>query len=149
MIALALALVSCRSTSDPATGVLSVDLNHADPKVRIAAAQRAVAESRDDLLPLLVANLADRDGAVRFFTQIALRKLTSEDFGYSSSALPEDRARAIARWRRWLDRRAELAERAAERSENIAPAPAADPGDDGESSNAMQRSDLRSTSTAN
>lgn len=99
---LGISLVGCSSTSDPASGDPRLDLEHADPRVRIRAAEQAVRETRIDLCELLVKNLSDRDGAVRLFASIALRKLTSEDFGYKSHGTLLERREAIERWKRWL-----------------------------------------------
>ena len=91
----------CRSSSDPATGDLQVDLQHADPRVRIDTAAEAVAKQRLDLCPLLIHNLRDRDPAVRLFTAIALRKLTSEDFYYPPEGTAAEREVAVLRWEAW------------------------------------------------
>ncbi len=99
---LGISLVGCSSTSDPASGDPRLDLEHADPRVRIRAAEQVVRETRIDLCELLVKNLSDRDGAVRLFASIALRKLTSEDFGYKSHGTLPERREAIERWKRWL-----------------------------------------------
>ncbi len=93
----------CSATGDPATGDIRADLHHRDPRVRMRAAFRAAEEARGDLAGDLVANLADRDESVRFFTAIALQRLTGKDLGYASWASAASREEAIARWRRWLE----------------------------------------------
>jgi hypothetical protein len=95
----------CGSTSAPRTGDLAQDLRHEDPRVRAQAAKGAVAAGRQDLLPLLVDNLADHDAAVRMFAAIALRKLTGQDFGYDPSDPAFEREKAIMAWRQWIDAR--------------------------------------------
>lgn len=107
---------ACRSTLEPPTGELRLDLRHDDPRVRVLAARQAVEElgpgkepdapstRRREVLDLLVKNLEHRDGAVRFFTAIALRKLTGQDLGFLPHGTPDERARAVERWRAWIDR---------------------------------------------
>ena len=99
---LCLGAVSCSSTLAPATGDLSADLRHQDPRVRIDAAIKAVAQKRLELAAELVENLSDRDGAVRMFSAVALRKLTGQDFGYKPHGTLLEREEAVASWRAWL-----------------------------------------------
>ena len=96
-------LVGCSSTVDPASGDPRLDLRHADPRVRIDAARQAVSESRTDLCGLLVRNLSDRDGAVRLFSSVALRKLTGQDFDFKAHGTLTERQESIERWTRWLE----------------------------------------------
>ena len=91
----------CSSTTVPATGILEVDLRHEDPRVRISAAGEAVAKNRVDLVPRLIQNLLDGDGAVRMFTAVALRKLTGQDFDYKAHGTESEREEAIRRWEAW------------------------------------------------
>jgi hypothetical protein len=116
-----LAACGCASTSAPATGDLRLDLQHGDPRIRIEAALRAVVEKRLEVVGELINNLSDRDGAVRMFSSVALRKLTGRDFGYLPHGTESERAGALARWRAWFD--AEAADAAAART--WAPAAAA------------------------
>ena len=95
-----LLLASC-STLEPSTGNLEQDLRHRDPRLRVLAARSVVNEERTDLIPLLVDNLSDRDSSVRFWTAIALRKLTGQNFGFKSHAPTGERRRAIQRWQEW------------------------------------------------
>jgi hypothetical protein len=92
----------CSSTSEPATGDILLDLEHRDPRVRILASERVVAEGKIELAPRLVKNLADPDGAVRMFTAVALRKLTGQDFGYKPFGLPTEQVEAVNAWNVWL-----------------------------------------------
>ncbi len=108
-LVLGLLLVSCRSTLDPASGDPRLDLRHADPRVRIGAAEQAVRQSRMDLCGLLVKNLSDRDGAVRLFSSVALRKLTGEDLGYKAHGTLVERRESIALWTKWLESKGLLA----------------------------------------
>jgi hypothetical protein len=102
-LAAALGIGGCSSTADPATGDLRLDLHHRDPRVRIDAAVGAAEAGRLDLVPDLIADLGDRDEAVRFFAGIALKRMTGQDFGYLPYADLAARADAAARWSRWLD----------------------------------------------
>jgi hypothetical protein len=119
-VALALALVllamGCKATSDPATGDLRLDLHHRDPRVRMQAAFLAVEKGRRDLEGELVENLSDVDESVRFISGIALKRLTGQDFGYLSYGEVDERAAAIARWKKWLGTPA-APEKGRERSE--------------------------------
>jgi hypothetical protein len=108
---------SCRSTLEPPSGDITFDLVHGDPRIRAISARDAVRileerreadasseePSRRRIIELLVSNLDDEDDAVRFFTAIALRKVTGLDLGYRASATVEKREEAMARWRTWLD----------------------------------------------
>jgi hypothetical protein len=95
---------ACKATYLPATGDVSQDLRHRDPRVRIQATAAAVKESRRDLLPDLVDTLEDRDPAVRMFASAALRALTGHDFGFQPYGSPTARSEAVGRWRAWLER---------------------------------------------
>jgi hypothetical protein len=95
--------LGCSSTSEPSTGDLAKDLKHPDPRFRIEAAERVAVEDRMDLLPLLVRNLSDPDGAVRLFTAAALRNLTGLDFGYKPHGTDVERKAAVDRWNEWLE----------------------------------------------
>lgn len=102
IVAIATSFSSCASaTYDPATGILSTDLTHRDPLVRIRALVVAERDGRRDLIPLFFDNLAHDDGSVRMLASTALRKLTASDFGFKPYARPGDRAKAIDRWRAW------------------------------------------------
>jgi hypothetical protein len=93
--------LGCGSTSAPATGDILLDLRHEDPRIRSQAAKAAVEGSRRDAIPLLVKNLSDPDGAVRMFNAVALRKLTGTDHGYRPYDPPDERERAVAKWKAW------------------------------------------------
>jgi hypothetical protein len=109
-IAAALILAGCSSTSEPLTGDIARDLQHADPRFRAQAARLAVEQNRVDLAPDLVKVLSDDDAAVRMWAGIALRKLTGQDFDFRPYAGPVERDEAIGRWESWL--RAEAGEQA-------------------------------------
>ncbi len=96
-------VVSCRAPALQVTGDPEADLANSDPRVRIAAALQVVEEGRRDLAYRLVENLSDRDEAVRFYTSIAVRKVTGMDFGFKAYDDIAERARAIQRWQEWLE----------------------------------------------
>jgi HEAT repeat protein len=63
-------------------------------------AVKAAGEAKDvGSVPLLVDRLEDEDSAVRFFSIIALEKITGRRFGYDYSQPSRERAAAIVRWR--------------------------------------------------
>lgn len=93
---------ACKATYLPATGDVSRDLRHRDPRVRIEATAAAAKESRMDLLPELVDALEDRDPAVRMFASMALRSLTGRDFAFQPYGSPSERSEAVGKWREWL-----------------------------------------------
>ncbi len=96
----------CSSTNDPATGDLKLDLQHRDPRIRVDATRQAVDEKRLELIYLLIDNLSHRDDAVRFYTAIAIRKLSGQDLGYLPYATPEERDAAVIRWKEWAAKNA-------------------------------------------
>lgn len=100
-------LLSCASTLNPCTGDPARDLTHEDPHCVIDAAVRAAEEKRHDLFPQLLKNLRHSDDAVRFFTGIALRKLTGFDAGYRAYGSSAEQEEAISRWDEWWKAREE------------------------------------------
>ncbi|MCZ6794047.1 MAG: hypothetical protein O7J95_10585 [Planctomycetota bacterium] len=100
-LCVAAALGGCSSSLDPPSGDLRLDLRHKDPRIRVLAARQAVTSGSVGAIDLLISNLADRDGAVRFYTVIALRKLSGREFGYLPHGTPAERAEAIVRWKAW------------------------------------------------
>lgn len=77
-------------------------LQHEDPAVRIQAAVEA-AENRDrESVSLLIDRLEDPNADVRFFSWIALRKITGTSHGWNYYDPPEKRSQAVERWRQWL-----------------------------------------------
>ena len=95
--------LGCSSTNVPATGDLAQDLEHVDPRIRVQAMKATVEANRVDLLDRLVKALSDRDGAVRMAADIALRKLTGQDFDYKPHGTLEEREDAIVRWTKWVE----------------------------------------------
>ena len=94
-----LALAACASPA-----FLREDIQSENPAHRILAI-RAAAEARDARsVPLLVDRLEDEDRAVRFFTILALEKITGHRFGYDYAKPGADRRKAVERWRAYLRR---------------------------------------------
>ena len=83
-------------------GDIRARLQNEDPSVRVYAAIEAGNTKRQDVLPLLVDRLTDRDSNVRMFSAMALRKITGEDFGWASWKTLRQREESVARWRQWL-----------------------------------------------
>ncbi|MFH1419118.1 MAG: HEAT repeat domain-containing protein [Planctomycetota bacterium] len=64
---------------------------------------RAAAEAKDaDSVPLLVDRLEDEDDAVRFFSILALEKITGQRFGYDYASPAQQRAGSVERWRAYV-----------------------------------------------
>ena len=75
------------------------------PAERIAAVKHAAEIGDESVIAILVQRLEDTDEAVRFFAIIALEKMTGERFGYQYYDSEVERARAVTRWRRYLQER--------------------------------------------
>jgi len=87
-----------------APAFLQSDIQSEDPANRILAI-RAAAEARDtQSVPLLVDRLEDEDRAVRFFTILALDKITGHRFGYDYAMPDVDRRKAVEKWRAYIRR---------------------------------------------
>jgi hypothetical protein len=106
--------LGCSSTLEPPSGDPRLDLRHKDPRIRVLAAKETVLQNRRDLIPLLIENLSDRDGAVRLYAATALHKLTGKRFGYLPFGTPAERQAAVEAWREWYQ-------------ETVAPPPAPPP----------------------
>jgi hypothetical protein len=83
-------------------------MNSQDSGERVKAAKTAVTypykseEDRRAVLEMLVTRLDDDDEAVRFFSILALEKMTGSRRGYEYHAPWADRLRAVQTWRRYL-----------------------------------------------
>lgn len=75
-----------------------------DPIVRSRTIQMAAQRGDRGALPLLVHRLEDEDAGVRLFAIVALEKLTGERLGYHYADPAPQRARAVKRWRAYLER---------------------------------------------
>lgn len=101
-VACALVLAGCQH------GGVSVQpsLSSLNPIGR-AKAIVAISEAGDrSKVPLLVDRLEDEDEVVRLFAIQALVRLVGEDKGYRHYDRAPQRARAVRRWRSWLEARA-------------------------------------------
>ncbi|HVR75933.1 MAG TPA: HEAT repeat domain-containing protein [Planctomycetota bacterium] len=92
----------CSSTSEPSTGDVKADLQHADPRFRIRALFQAVEENRADLLEDIVRSLSDDDPGVMMFAATALRKITGQDFDFKPHGTAGEREDALRRWEEWI-----------------------------------------------
>ncbi len=84
-------------------------MNSPDPGQRIHAIVEAGEQGRQEAVPLLVDRLEDEDIAVRFFAIQSLEKITGETKGYRYYDPPGLQARAVRRWRSWVEARAVVA----------------------------------------
>lgn len=95
-------LVSCHlGRPKPGGGLAS-----ADPIERIEATIAAGEAGDASAVPLLVDRLEDEDDAVRFYAIQALTRITGQDMGYRYYEPSWERARAVRRWRAFLEHRA-------------------------------------------
>ena len=78
------------------------DLENADPSVRVRAIKWAGDSHNDQAVPLLVDRLMEEDSSVRFYSILALKRITGRDFGYDYKAPADERAQAVKRWREYL-----------------------------------------------
>ncbi len=72
------------------------------PLVRARAVGLGRRQSDTKVVPALVGRLGDADPVVRLAAHEELRKRTGRDFGYLPWGTPEERSRAVDRWRAWL-----------------------------------------------
>ena len=84
-------------------------MNSPDPGERIHAIVTAGEQGRQEAVPLLVDRLEDEDTAVRFFAIQSLEKITGQTKGYRYYDPPGLRARAVRRWRSWVEARTVVA----------------------------------------
>jgi hypothetical protein len=75
------------------------------PEERIQAIHRAAETQDRAMLDRLVDRLEDDDEAVRFYAILALDKLTGTRLGYGYEDSTAERARAVKRWRAYLEER--------------------------------------------
>jgi hypothetical protein len=96
--ALGLLLASgCHEPTGPRT------IANPDPAVKIPAIKQAVVDDDEKQSAAMVKALESDDPAVRLYAIEGLQRLTGQNFGYLYYASAEERAPAVARWRRWLD----------------------------------------------
>lgn len=104
-----LARLKALSAAAALVGVLE---KHRDFYARLGAATALGEIPALDGVPALIEALGDRDELVRTAADDSLRKITGEDFNFSSSLPKNDRSRIQRRWRQyWKDNEASLRER--------------------------------------
>jgi hypothetical protein len=79
-----------------------VSINSDDPDLKIQAIEQDVCRKNTTDIPKMVDDLKSDDAAVRFYAIQALRRMTHDDFGYRFYEDEDQRAPAIARWKKWL-----------------------------------------------
>jgi hypothetical protein len=79
------------------------DLDSPNPTVRIMATKWAGDNKITSAIPQLVSLLQDEDASVRLFAIESLRRITGTDNGYDYKASPQMRAKAVERWREFLN----------------------------------------------
>lgn len=96
-----LGVVSCRAGKER---VEALEKMISDPTgyVRAAAVEQLARLKDRSTLPYFVDLLSHDDEVLRFAANDALEKMTGQHFFYSHVDPPEERAKAIAKWRAWL-----------------------------------------------
>jgi len=77
-------------------------LQSENPADRIQATLEAADRHDRKALPYLVENLASSEADVRFYSYLALQKITGFTMGYEYYADREHRDQDVQRWRQWL-----------------------------------------------
>jgi hypothetical protein len=72
------------------------------PLVRARAVGLGERQPDSQVVPALIGRLGDGDPVVRLAAYEELRRRTGRDFGYLPWETPEERSRAVDRWRAWL-----------------------------------------------
>jgi len=72
------------------------------PGVRAGAIVEAAQTKDRKAIAYLIDRLTDSDASVRLYAIMSLEKLTGETLGYRHYDAPEERAKAVERWRAWL-----------------------------------------------
>ncbi len=77
-------------------------LNSPTPIFRIRAAKWAGDNKNTEAVGPLVNLLKDEDRSVRLYSIEALKRITGNDFGYKVQDAPAKRAKAIAKWDKYI-----------------------------------------------
>jgi hypothetical protein len=86
------------------------DMIHPAPIVRARALGLDEKQPEWVAVPAMIARLNDPDKVVRMAANDGLKERTRRDFGFVAWASPEERAKAISRWKVWWeDRRKQAA----------------------------------------
>ena len=86
-------------------------LQDEDPKVRVEAAVEAGRTKDAQAVALLVERLDDSEQDVRFYSILALERITGQTFGYKCYEPIEARRQAIEQWRKYAAKTAKPATR--------------------------------------
>jgi hypothetical protein len=98
ILGIPLVLLACGCTAPPPSGPVTSP----NPEVKIPAMKRAVAAGDLHAARQLVKDLESDDPAIRLYAIYSLEELTGERYGYDYFAEPDDRAKAVERWKSWL-----------------------------------------------
>lgn len=99
---LAMILAGCVA-SPPEPKNVYQGLQSEDPAVRADAVLDAGNTRNEKTVPLLIDRLSDQAPEVRMLANLALIKITGEDFGYKPWETDANRWAAIQRWRTWYN----------------------------------------------
>ncbi len=90
---------------EPGNATLYEQLQNEKPSIRVGAIITAARLKDAKAVPYLIDRLTDSERSVRFYAIMSLEKITGETMGYRHYDPPARRAEAVARWRRWLNKR--------------------------------------------
>lgn len=99
---LVLALAALCFGCQPGKSDLYSQLQDESPSARVAAIVTAADQRDDKAIPHLVDRLTDSDKAVRFYAIMSLERITDQTMDYRHYDPPEERRKAVKRWRQWL-----------------------------------------------
>lgn len=97
----ALVLVGCGITPKTFQGMI-----HPAAVGRARAVAQADRQPPSQVVPALIARLADPDPVVQLTANEELKRITGQDFGFAAWLDAEERQAAIERWRGWWSQRA-------------------------------------------
>jgi len=86
-------------------------LKDGDDSTRETAARLLGLIRHQRAVPMLIDALEDSNGQVRSSAATALTRITRQLFGPNDSATPEERQKAVARWREWWSKQGKTAAR--------------------------------------
>ena len=99
--AVLLCLGGCAGGGGPGHSIYD-RLQSENPADRIQATLQAADRNDTKALPYIVENLASSEADVRFYSYLALQKITGLTMGYEYYADRQQRDQAVQRWRQWL-----------------------------------------------
>jgi len=83
-------------------GAYRARIHSDDVNERILAVRQAAEQNDKSAVPLLVDRLEDEDEAVRFFSILALDRITGQRFGYEYGQPAYRRAKSVEKWRLYV-----------------------------------------------